>query len=111
MKYRTDVFASSDEEITIDTLETLETLKTEIISRVFDIIVSAPMHLVYLIQNNSMDLSTVLYLVLGEADRLLSMGFKEQVTTIMDACNNDNTHKSCGVLLDSEIEKLALGTH
>jgi len=84
-------------------------------SRVFDIIVSAPMRLVYLIQSNSIDLSTVQYLVLDEADRLLSMGFKEQVTTIMDACNNDNTQKSLwSATMDSEIEKLAksaLGTH
>lgn len=55
-----------------------------------DVLITTPMRLVQLIEKKEMDLSSVQYLIMDEADRLFELGFLEQVDSIMNAL----THKS-----------------
>ena len=53
-----------------------------------DVLISTPLRLVSLIQENAMDLSKVEMLVMDEGDRLLDLGFVQQVDEILAACSN-----------------------
>ena len=59
-----------------------------------DILITTPMRLVNLIQQECIDLSAVEYLVLDEADRLFELGFLEQVDTVMSACSNPKLRRA-----------------
>merc|ERR1712202_11267 len=55
-----------------------------------DIIVATPGRLVDCIKNSKgIDFSTVDIVVLDEADKLLELGFNEQIKNIMDSFDND----------------------
>ena len=56
----------------------------------YDIMVSTPLRLVGLINKGLLPMEHVTMLVLDEADKLLDLGFLEQVDTLLGAC----THKS-----------------
>lgn len=60
----------------------------------FDILVTTPMRLVHLLRNESLKLDSVQHLVLDEADKLLDMGFMEQVDEIIAACTNQAVQRS-----------------
>jgi ATP-dependent RNA helicase DDX52/ROK1 len=60
----------------------------------FDILVTTPMRLVHLLRSESLKLDSVEHLVLDEADKLLDMGFMEQVDEIIAACTNQAVQRS-----------------
>ncbi|KAI9922038.1 hypothetical protein PsorP6_000260 [Peronosclerospora sorghi] len=53
-----------------------------------DVLIATPLRLVHLIQEVKVDLSTVEIVCLDEADRLLELGFVEQVDEIFAACTH-----------------------
>lgn len=56
--------------------------------RSVDILVSTPLRLVHLLSAARLSLATVAMLVLDEADRLLELGFVEQVDEVLAACSS-----------------------
>ncbi|KCV69704.1 hypothetical protein H696_04112 [Fonticula alba] len=58
----------------------------QVLSKRFDILITTPMRLVHLIQQKAVDLTKLEHLVLDEGDRLLELGFLEQVDEILAAC-------------------------
>ncbi|KAI9208868.1 P-loop containing nucleoside triphosphate hydrolase protein [Polychytrium aggregatum] len=74
----------------------------------FDVLISTPMRLVNAIQSNSINLSKVQHLVLDEADKLLDLGFLEQVDEVFAACTSPNLKKHLfSATIPSGIEALA----
>ncbi|RKO98644.1 hypothetical protein CXG81DRAFT_30408 [Caulochytrium protostelioides] len=73
-----------------------------------DILIVTPMRLVKAIEQEALSLSTVQFLVLDEADRLMEHGFLEQSDLIMSSCTHP---KLCTALfsatLPSHIDQLA----
>ncbi|CAO3660960.1 unnamed protein product [Umbelopsis vinacea] len=74
----------------------------------FDILISTPLRLVHAIQNEEIELNRVQHLVLDEADKLLELGFLEQMDEIFAACSNTNIQKSLfSATMPSGVEALA----
>lgn len=74
----------------------------------FDILITTPMRLVHLVKEDAVDLSHVLHLVLDEGDKLLEMGFLEQVDTILAACTHTSLNRHLlSATLSSAVESLA----
>ncbi|KAJ1919011.1 RNA-dependent ATPase rok1 [Mycoemilia scoparia] len=74
----------------------------------FDILVTTPLRLVHAIEQKEIDLSMVRHLVLDEADRLLELGFVEQVDEILAACTNSSIQISLySATMPSSVEQLA----
>ncbi|KAJ1673017.1 RNA-dependent ATPase rok1, partial [Spiromyces aspiralis] len=74
----------------------------------FDILVTTPLRLVHAIQHKEIELNAVQHLVLDEADRLLELGFIEQVDEILAACTNSNLNISLySATIPSSVEQLA----
>ncbi|KAI9592922.1 P-loop containing nucleoside triphosphate hydrolase protein [Syncephalis fuscata] len=74
----------------------------------FDILISTPLRLVHAIQQEGMDLSHVKHLVLDEADKLLDLGFLEQMDEILAACTLPQLQKALySATLPSGVEQLA----
>lgn len=62
--------------------------QTEIIQNPPHFVVATPGRLSELLSRNQLDLSEVDILILDEADRLLDMGFSEEILSIADHCHN-----------------------
>ena len=77
--------------------------------RAFDILISTPARLCHAVEHESLDLTSVLHLVLDEADKLLEEdSFLAQIDTIFAECTNDNLQKSMfSATMPSTIETLA----
>ncbi|KAI8996716.1 P-loop containing nucleoside triphosphate hydrolase protein [Gaertneriomyces semiglobifer] len=74
----------------------------------FDILISTPLRLVHAIQHQSLKLNTVRHLILDEADKLLELGFLEQMDEIFAACSSTVLHKSLfSATIPSGVEQLA----
>ncbi|GAB5591053.1 RNA-dependent ATPase rok1 [Umbelopsis nana] len=74
----------------------------------FDILISTPLRLVHAIQNEEIELNRIQHLVLDEADKLLELGFLEQMDEIFAACTNTNIQKSLfSATIPSGVEALA----
>ncbi|KAH8556893.1 P-loop containing nucleoside triphosphate hydrolase protein [Umbelopsis sp. PMI_123] len=74
----------------------------------FDILISTPLRLVHAIQSDEIELNRVQHLVLDEADKLLELGFLEQMDEIFAACTNTNIQKSLfSATIPSGVETLA----
>ncbi|KAJ3286155.1 RNA-dependent ATPase rok1 [Borealophlyctis nickersoniae] len=74
----------------------------------FDILISTPLRLVHAIQTEAMKLSNVRHLILDEADKLLELGFLEQVDEILAACTSPKLQKSLfSATIPSGVESLA----
>jgi len=74
----------------------------------FDLLVTTPMRLVHLIRTTALELSSVQHLVLDEADKLLEMGFMEQVDEIIAACTNQSVQRSLwSATMPPVVEELA----
>ncbi|KAI8052473.1 P-loop containing nucleoside triphosphate hydrolase protein [Syncephalis plumigaleata] len=74
----------------------------------FDILISTPLRLVHAIQQEQMDLSQVKHLILDEADKLLDLGFLEQMDEILAACTLPQLQKALySATLPSGVEQLA----
>ncbi|KYQ89533.1 putative RNA helicase [Tieghemostelium lacteum] len=54
----------------------------------FDILITTPLRLVYLIKESNITLNRVEFLVFDEADKLFDRDFLEQVDSVVDACQN-----------------------
>lgn len=73
-----------------------------------DILVATPLRLKSLLQNDKINLSKVLYLVLDEADKLFEMGFVEQIDAVVAACDNKNVTRALfSATLPEKVEELA----
>ncbi|KNE54112.1 hypothetical protein AMAG_00115 [Allomyces macrogynus ATCC 38327] len=73
-----------------------------------DILISTPMRLVQAIQAGAVQLNRVKHLVLDEADKLLELGFLEQVDEILAACPTTQRQTSLfSATLASAVEQLA----
>ncbi|RKP10431.1 P-loop containing nucleoside triphosphate hydrolase protein [Thamnocephalis sphaerospora] len=74
----------------------------------FDILISTPLKLVHAIKQDKMDLSSVKHLVLDEADKLLDLGFLEQMDEILAACSSPKLQKALySATIPSGVEQLA----
>ena len=74
-----------------------------------DIVVGTPGRLIDLIQRKSLDLSKVRVLVLDEADEMLSMGFIEDIETILAETPADRQTALFSATVPPEIRRLADG--
>ncbi|KAJ3159821.1 RNA-dependent ATPase rok1 [Geranomyces michiganensis] len=73
-----------------------------------DIVISTPMRLAHAVQNQGLKLDRVRHLVLDEADKLLELGFLEQVDDVLSLCTGDNLRKSLfSATIPSGVEELA----
>ena len=71
------------------------------------VVVGTPGRLLDHIRSGSLDCSTVAELVLDEADRMLDMGFREELEAILDAANPERRTHLVSATFPSEIQKLA----
>ncbi|MGM5487821.1 MAG: DEAD/DEAH box helicase [Nanobdellota archaeon] len=72
-----------------------------------DIVVGTPGRLLDHLQRDTIDLSQVSYLVLDEADRMLDMGFIDDVKQIMKQCPKERQTFLFSATMPGEIQKLA----
>ena len=75
--------------------------------RGIDIIVGTPGRVLDLIKRNVMDLSSISFLVLDEADEMLNMGFIDDIEEIIKNCNKDRQTMLFSATMPDEIRKLA----
>ncbi|KAJ3130171.1 RNA-dependent ATPase rok1 [Nowakowskiella sp. JEL0407] len=74
----------------------------------FDILITTPMRVVQAIQQNTIKLNHVRFLVLDEADKLLELNFLDQVDEILAACSNPKLLKALfSATIPSGVETLA----
>ena len=72
-----------------------------------DVVVGTPGRLLDLIKRNALDLSHVQTVVLDEADEMLSMGFIEDIETILDETPSERQTALFSATLPSQIRRLA----
>jgi ATP-dependent RNA helicase DDX21 len=60
------------------------TIQRNALSRGVDVVVGTPGRIIDLVENNTLKLGEVEYLVLDEADQMLAVGFEEAVETILE---------------------------
>ena len=77
------------------------------LSRRVDVLVATPGRLLDHLQARRVDLSTVHTLVLDEADRMLDMGFIDDINTIVDRCPESRQTLLFSATLDGTVAKLA----
>ncbi|MFO7983835.1 MAG: DEAD/DEAH box helicase [Desulfuromonadales bacterium] len=77
------------------------------LSRSIDLVVGTPGRLIDHLKRGSLDLSRVEVLILDEADRMLDMGFKEDVEKITAAAPNDRQTLLFSATLDKTMDALA----
>ncbi|HWL30115.1 MAG TPA: DEAD/DEAH box helicase, partial [Burkholderiaceae bacterium] len=77
------------------------------LSRRVDVLVATPGRLIDHLQAKRVNLSTVHTLVLDEADRMLDMGFIEDIETIVAGCPADRQTLLFSATLDGTIARLA----
>ncbi|MCB0065379.1 MAG: DEAD/DEAH box helicase, partial [Caldilineaceae bacterium] len=78
-----------------------------VLRRGVDIVVGTPGRLIDLMKRNVLDLSNVRTVVLDEADEMLSMGFIEDIETILQATPADRQTALFSATLPPEIRRLA----
>lgn len=79
----------------------------QIINDGIDIVVATPGRLKDLVQSEILDLSSVNYLVLDEADTMLEMGFLEEIEEIFSYCSPYKQIVMCSATISQNINKLA----
>lgn len=77
------------------------------IKRGVDIIVGTPGRILDLIRRNIIDLSSINYLVIDEADEMLDMGFIDDIGEIISHCSKERQTMLFSATMPHEIEKLA----
>jgi len=83
------------------------TKQEEILNSGIDIIVATPGRLIDLVQSEILDLSSVNYVVLDEADTMLEMGFIEEIEQIFSFCSPYKQIVMCSATISQNIRKLA----
>ncbi|KAI8842560.1 P-loop containing nucleoside triphosphate hydrolase protein [Chytridium lagenaria] len=74
----------------------------------YDIVITTPLRLVHAIQSDFIRLDRVKHLILDEADKLLELGFLEQMDEIFASCSHPKLRKSLfSATMPSGIESLA----
>lgn len=74
----------------------------------YDIIISTPLRLIDLVNQNFIDLTSVEYLILDEADKLFDQNFIQQTDDILSNCKNPQIKKSMfSATIPSNIEEIA----
>lgn len=79
------------------------------IKRGCHVIVATPGRLIDLMQRRAVNLSTVDYLVLDEADEMLNMGFKEDIDAILEATPSSKTTWLFSATMPNEVRQIASG--
>ena len=72
-----------------------------------DIVVATPGRLIDLMNRRAADLSQVGYVVLDEADEMLSMGFQEDIDTILEGVPEEHRTLLFSATMSREIERIA----
>ena len=72
-----------------------------------DIIVATPGRLMDLMKRGACDLSNVHYVVLDEADEMLSMGFQEDLNSILEGIPSEHRTLLFSATMSHEIERIA----
>lgn len=72
-----------------------------------DIIVATPGRLIDLMNRKAARLNTVRYVVLDEADEMLSMGFQEDINTILEGVSEEHRTLLFSATMSKEIERIA----
>lgn len=72
-----------------------------------DIVVGTPGRILDHLRNASIDLSKLKFLVLDEADRMLDMGFIDDVVTIIDQCPKNRQTLLFSATISSDISRIA----
>ncbi len=72
-----------------------------------DIVVATPGRLIDLMNRGAADLSSVRYVVLDEADEMLSMGFQEDLDTILEGVPAEHRTLLFSATMSKEIERIA----
>lgn len=80
----------------------IKTLKNGI-----DIVVGTPGRVLDLIRRKVMDLGSIKFLVLDEADEMLNMGFIEDIEEIINKCNSERQTLLFSATMPNEIKKLS----
>ena len=75
--------------------------------RVADIVVGTPGRILDHLRNNNLNLTKLKFLVLDEADRMLDMGFIDDVVTIIDQCPKDRQTLLFSATISSDISRIA----
>src|SRR3989344_2566689 len=75
--------------------------------RIADIVVGTPGRILDHLRNGSIDLSNLKFLVLDEADRMLDMGFIDDVVTIIDECSKERQTLLFSATISSDISRIA----
>lgn len=76
--------------------------------RKHDVLVSTPLRLVHLLANAQLSLGAVSVVVLDEADRLLELGFVEQVDEVLAACEGAEVQRAMfSATIPPAVEELA----
>ncbi len=74
----------------------------------FNIIVTTPLRLISLVQDDAIDLSHIHHIVLDEADKMFESNFVEQTDRILTACTNPHLRKSIfSATITSSVEEIA----
>ncbi|KAK6119075.1 hypothetical protein DH2020_047193 [Rehmannia glutinosa] len=77
------------------------------LSRGVDVVVGTPGRLIDLINNNSLKLGEVKYLVLDEADQMLAVGFEEDVEVILEQVPSERQTMLFSATMPGWVKKLA----
>lgn len=75
--------------------------------RTADIVVGTPGRILDHLRNATLDLSKLRFLVLDEADRMLDMGFIDDVVTIIDQCPRERQTLLFSATISSDISRIA----
>lgn len=85
-------------------------VQAERLKRPTHIIVGTPGRIMELIQKRALFINTVQYLILDEADEMLSMGFKEQLRDLISLCQNRRSTWLFSATFPPAIDELIRGT-
>lgn len=86
---------------------TSKTKQSQVISTGVDIVVATAGRLLDLVREEILDLSSVNFIVLDEADTMLEMGFLEEIEEIFSMCSPKRQIVMCSATISQNIRKLA----
>jgi superfamily II DNA/RNA helicase len=73
-----------------------------------DIVIGTPGRILDLVNRGALKLSDISLVVLDEADRMLDMGFRDDIESILNQCQKEDRQTFCfSATMDKEIERIA----